>query len=454
MVNLKIKHLKSIIYILLISNFIFANTYYVDNSVSNGNGTLNSPWNDVNFAVSQLFPGDTLYILSDPTVVRVYSGGISLVRDGSSTNKMYIKAYYPKMVEFQSSSRLIDFDQSGYVFDGIIFNHLNASSDAITFSGGDFNELLNCVIKNGKRDGIDMGNGDHNIIRNCEIYKFDNGPGNDAHGIVLTNGVGNKFLNNKIYDCSGDCIQIIHGNSRSTVIQGNELFTTLNEGSENAIDIKTAYGIRIVENVMYGFRDSPGSKGDAVVFHHDSDSILFMWNEIYDCNGGLRVGESDQGRPTDIFVIENLFHNMIDQGNNSGDGYGISPDGCDNMLIKNNTFVKIAGPLFWLTSNNNNTVIINNIFESRGMLGSINNLTNYTISNNAWYGSNRLSGTNDVEIVDFNSVFVDYNSNNFYLKDNSNNPCKGTGLDGLDIGRYQINEDFFPMVPENLHIMR
>ena len=70
----------------------------------------------------------------------------------------------------------------------LIFDQQGAKQDAVKLSGSN-NILRDCEIRNGKKDGIDgRGHSQNNVIENCVIHDFVNGPGKDAHGIVINPG--------------------------------------------------------------------------------------------------------------------------------------------------------------------------------------------------------------------------------------------------------------------------
>jgi len=127
------------------------------------------------------------------------------------------------------------------------------------------------------------------------------------------------------------------------------------------VDIKSTFGVKLIGNEMFGFRRSAGSQGNAVVIHHDADSIIMRDNRIYDSNGGIRIGGNADYQPDYIIIERNIVYDLIDEGQYSTDGYGIQFDGLSNVQMYNNTFVNIPGPLFWIDSDGAENVDIRNI---------------------------------------------------------------------------------------------
>ncbi len=431
---------------------ICAGTYYVDNAAADqGDGSFARPWRSINAALPNLFAGDTLYIRGGQSKPQIYPEHLTLVNAGTPEHPIVIMAFPGEWVEIQGggTTSIVTLNKGGYVFENLVFNHLDGESDAIRIKSS-YNVLRNCTIKNGKRDGIDIGRGDYNIIENCTLFDFDTGTTQDAHGIVLDEGIGTIIRNNRIFDCSGDCIQIYSGTARWTVIENNELYTTLGSGSENAIDIKTTFGVMILGNVMYGFRRSAGSQGNAVVIHHDADSVVMRDNRIYDSNGGIRIGGKPGDWPDHVILERNLVHDLVDEGRYSVDGYAIQLDGLADLTMHNNTFANIPGPLFWIDSDGAVDVDIrNNLFANgREFHGSQSNLRgNVLIDYNGWFNCQERFDGEAHPIVGTDPMFVDPGAYDYRLQAGSpaidaGDPSFGTNYPGgrIDLGAFEFEQ--------------
>ncbi len=437
------------IVLLLFTITIQATNYYVDNSVAqSGDGSKNNPWKTVQEALPRLTPGDTLFIRGNVNIPRIYTENFIINGpEGTAEHPIVIRPYNNELVEFQfKNDNLVKLSTGGFVFENLIFNHMGGASDAIKIKSS-YNVFRNCVIKNGKRDGIDIGSGDHNLVEYCQIYGFDTGTSTDAHGIVLDEGYGNTFRYNEIFDNGGDCIQIFSGTARWTRIEYNKLYTTIGGESENAVDIKSTVGVLLIGNEMYGFRRSAGSQGNAVVIHHDADSIIMRDNRIYDSNGGIRIGGNAQYQPDYLVIERNVVYNLIDEGQYSTDGYGIQLDGLSNIQMYNNTFANIPGPLFWIDSDGaENVDIRNNLFYNTGRIKGDESLFTGTvlIDYNGWFSANERFNSEPHPILGTDPLFVDAQAADFRLAPGSpaidaGDPSFGTNYPGgrIDLGAYE-----------------
>ena len=432
--------------IFLLSTAVWATNFYVDNTVStSGDGSFSNPWKTINEALPHLAPGDTLFIRGGSITPQVYNENLILNgAAGTRENPIVIRAYGSESVEIQyKNSYVVKFSSGGYVLEHLILNHLGGESDAIKIKSS-YNVLRNCVIKNGKRDGIDLGSGDYNLVEHCKIYGFDTGTTTDAHGIVLDEGTGNTFQYNEIFDNGGDCIQIYTGTARWTVIAYNQLYTTLGGESENAVDIKSTVGVKLIGNEMFGFRRSAGSQGNAVVIHHDADSIIMRDNRIYDSNGGIRIGGNADYQPDYLIIERNIVYDLIDEGQYSTDGYGIQFDGLSNVQMYNNTFVNIPGPLFWIDSDGaENVDIRNNLFSNTGRIKGGESLFRGTvvIDYNGWFSADERFDSEPHPIIGTDPMFVNPDAGDFRLAPGSpaidaGDPAFGTDYPGgrIDLG--------------------
>jgi len=156
--------------------------------------------------------------------------------------------------------------------------------------------------------------GNYSTVQNCVIRRM--APGVDGCAVEIrvrdTPNVGNRVLDNEIYDCN-DGVGVIWNSRkdadhyvecRDLVVEGNDLYLTSNRhvirpagtfaGAENAIDIKAgprsvSEPMRFTGNRMWGFRrtvpgsDGPASDGAAVTIHRGAQRILFEGNVIFDC---------------------------------------------------------------------------------------------------------------------------------------------------------------------------
>ncbi len=190
--------------------------------------------------------------------------------------------------------------------------------------------LNNMLIENGGGSSgmIAMG-GDNLIIQNSTIRNTFVVPKMDDHCIVFY-GKNNKVVNNKIYNCAGDGIQISGAGAEGGVISFNDIYVTpdyYSDGNgnltpdgeficgENALDFKgggTATNPLIVKNNnIHGF-NKPDDKNcatggggiTAVVMHGKASEIIFEENLISDSTIGIIAANPTVTR---VLFINNTF---------------------------------------------------------------------------------------------------------------------------------------------------
>ncbi len=435
------------IFVLLLSS-LWANAYYVNNQAANGgDGSFSAPFNSIATGLNALQAGDTLYIRgSQAEPAQVYEESLGLSdsdADGTESQPIVVRNYADEKVRIITQGSFTIYTD-WWTFSGLTFDINQQTNDGIrprgrhlTFSG--------CTVANGQRDGFDANMADYLTIENCHIYNFNRSDQYDAHGVIINGGTGLIIRHNTIYDCKGDCIQLYKTDQNyNTLIEDNELYTTLGGGSENAIDIKATKGCTIRNNTMHGFSDSDDSDGSAIKINKDSDSLLIELNDIYDSNGGLRLTGGDVDH---ITITRNVIHDLhVDGGDSSKYGYGVQFDGLNDVTFTNNTFANIPGPLFWIASNGATDMVMeNNIFHKANKFhGSTNDFNgSLTIDYNGWFQCQEtIPGANDTYGDD--PGFVDEASADYHLTDNSvcldkGDPSFGSDFPGgrIDLGAYE-----------------
>ena len=441
--------MKIFILSLVIFSLTFSKEIYVDNSISqNGNGNINSPFKEISKAFENASAGDIIYIRGDLDKPRQYKETLRLgdtAPEGTKNNPILVTVFKDEKVEIVPKGKFSIY-RSFWIFENLIFDMQKQQDDVLRIYSDNLT-FRKCIIRNGQRDGFDIINASNTLIEECEIYNFMRNDQYDAHGIILDGGTGNIIRNNKIYDCKGDCIQFYKENiNKGTIIENNYLYTTLGGNSENAIDIKGTKGTEIRGNKMFGFRDAEDSDGVALKINKDSDNIIIENNEFYDSNGALRIS----GDECDNIVFKrNVVHNIFLDGDPSKYGYGIQFDGVNDIEITNNTFVNIPGPLFWIAQRGaTNITMTNNLFyNTKPFKGKINNFKGtLNIAYNGWFNCRQvINGVGD--ITGFDPMFIDAETMNFRLKEESpaidkGNPSSGNDFPGgrIDLGAFEYNE--------------
>lgn len=392
--------------------------------------------------ISRLSPGDTLFFEAG-----TYNESISLHRSGSSGRLITLKAQPGAEVIIASSQRLMEVDKSFWLFENLIFDQRNASTDAIKIGSVESITFRGCTIRNGSRDGIDIRSSASDItIDNCTIHDFQ-WSGGDAHGIVANPGVRRlTIINSRIYNCSGDCIQLyasgsdpVSSYSREVVIRNNKLYTTNGANSENALDFKGVDGCLVEGNEMYGF-----SSNKAFVIQKGCRNITIERNIIRDSDRGLECRGENGLSQENIIIRKNLFYNIANY-------YAVKFDWVSNVQFVNNT-VAFSSPTVLLVEEQGltNGVFRNNIFY-RGGAPKIKATFQATASHNGWYQTDAsdVAGASDKSGSDPGFV----NANGFDFRLRSGSPAIDAGTDvGLpftgsapDLGAFEFGEPTTPV---------
>ncbi|MDQ7052816.1 MAG: right-handed parallel beta-helix repeat-containing protein [candidate division KSB1 bacterium] len=385
--------------------------------------------------MASLGPGDTLMVRAG-----VYQESLSLPRDGEAGRPIVLMAYPGERPVIQSSDQLLKINKKYWVIDGFILDHQNASSDAIKISSSAaFVTIRNCELRNGKRDGIDISGGARDItIENNVIHDFIWKPGRDAHGIVTSPGATRiRILNNTIYNCGGDAIQLYASNSdpissyaKDILIKGNILYTTLGSNSENALDFKGVDGARVEYNEMYGFENK------AVVVQKGCRNLTFVGNVIHDSQRGMEFrGEAGKSQ-----INHRIYRNVV---YNIRQYYAVKFDDVSNVEFVNNTIAFINATALRVEGGGVNGGRFQNNLFYKASKPSIKTTFKVELGYNGWFDTSAgsMAGTGDISGSD--PGFVDAANYNFQLKANS--PAIDAGADvgvaytgsAPDIGAYE-----------------
>lgn len=187
----------------------WAAVYYVDDRPTNGNGSLNDPFNDFGSAFSVALPGDTIAVMPGNYNI---ANSIVTVRDAQAGQRITLKAFDPTDRPLVThSGRVLDIDNAYHTIDGFVFDGQFGDRDVVRIrSAADHTILRNCEIRNSTTDGVDLSSADDVLIENCEIHHMLAGTftnQQDAHGIVATGERNLTIRGCNIYYVSGDCFQ-------------------------------------------------------------------------------------------------------------------------------------------------------------------------------------------------------------------------------------------------------
>jgi hypothetical protein len=244
--------------ILIISGISTAGIIYVDTVAVNGDGSLNSPFNQVRSATAQAGAGDTILVKPG----RYEEGEITFANNGNAGSPIVLKAFDPgnRPVLRRATSNVMRIDRQYIIVDGFIMDGNFGDNDILRLrSGGDHVIIRNCEVRYAIRDGIDFGSIRDLRIENCEVHHVLAGTFTtqlDAHGITGGSSFDIRIKNCSVHHFSGDAFQIDPGRQDWDSVEINncefwigpldKAYAGFNSGEhpgENAIDTKVQAGI-------------------------------------------------------------------------------------------------------------------------------------------------------------------------------------------------------------------
>lgn len=274
----------------------------------------------------------------------------------------------------------------------------------------------------------------YNSLQNSVIQNPPRNPGQDSHCLVIRDSQYNTVINNQFIDCPGDGIQIATVNTadwdnRGNNILNNEIYITdrlhascsdpsedanLNgpgqcSCAENGIDVKDVTSetltrgrdmVQVNGNIMYGFRETHsacGGTGDrtapAIYLHNIGTQYMYIQsNLIFDVDTGIQLFDKDGlGGPENIYVYNNLFHNVRKKGALHVAG------GANNEFIHNTIVLTLSDvnnrKSINLLRNADSSIVTNNLIISEfidypGLFNtSTGDSSTFTIGRNGFVGN-------------------------------------------------------------------
>ena len=358
----------------------YAREWYVSPSGSDtAAGTKGAPFRTIAKAVSVVGPGE---------IVRVQAGTYAEklriatnAKAGTAAAKITLKGEgSPRIVPVSGGWYMWQVQRPNWIIDGFEFDGQGAPQVAITFSGTTQGSVLrNSELHHGAfGSGVNTADAAIGVtIENNHIHHFSRGS-DDSHGIVITpTSQDITVRNNVIHDNSGDSVQCIGPEGFSTLapaeqvlIEGNHMHSN----DENAVDIKSCFGVTIRRNRMNGFRQTSSARGEAVVVHLSARDVVIEDNDISDAALGIAIGGNagDFGQVRNVSIRRNRIRDTV-----APEGTGIRIEGSQNVRVLHNTITHTAGFAFSVGHGTNGsstaTLVKNNIFASRAAvnLGSL-----------------------------------------------------------------------------------
>ncbi len=320
--------------------------FYVSTSGNDTNpGSFDSPWASFSKAVSEVIPGETVYIREGS-----YSERLVISASGTEGNPIVFTAYPDEEV----------------IIDGSGLNYPNTWCGTIHIHGEHDVTVEGFTVRNSPVMAIFANDSQRITIRNNKTVNSGNS------GIMAWGDNGLTIHGNDIdRACNSDknpqeCISVSH--SEDFVISEN----IVHDGFMEGIDVKNgAHTGLIFGNNIYNMTRL-GIYVDAWETH--TYSIVVSKNTVYNCSEGIRVNSENGGLTENIVVRSNLLYE------NAGCGIWVNAGGIntanhlvnevliDGNIIRNNSEdgIRISTPTNGTTTN---ITLQNNVITGSGRTG-------------------------------------------------------------------------------------
>ncbi|NOK04367.1 MULTISPECIES: nitrous oxide reductase family maturation protein NosD [Myxococcus] len=316
-----------------------------------GDGSAAQPLRTLNKAIGLASPGELIRVLPGTYAERVIIGDNA--KPGTADAKITLQGEgSPRIVLGPGEHGLMQVRQPHWIIDGFEIDMKGQTPFAVTFEGDVTGSMLvNSDLHGGTGGGAvtTFNNATGPIIENNHIHDFVKTTDNeDSHGVVVQPTSRDVTVrNNDIHDNSGDSVQCLGPEGFSNLPPAENLLVENNHfygNRENAVDIKTCYGVTIRNNRMHQFLPTSTARGDVVVIHYSASNVLVEDNEIYDAAKGIAVGGTREGAiPTGVVIRRNRVYDMTEAG--GGEGAGIRLENSKGTTVVNNTVTRAATAL-------------------------------------------------------------------------------------------------------------
>jgi hypothetical protein len=373
-------------------------------------GTINRPWQTLEYAFQQLRPGDKLFIRAG-----TYRNGQIILtgqNSGQATAEIVVRAYPGERVVLRGGEP-IEFRGSRWwvisdlIFEGFSQKHIfefgqsEARAENIT--------IRYCEFRDSTVPAIKLAYAQNILIAQSTFARINSGlAGQGAHAIEISHWAkditiwGNDFVDN-----AADGIQL--GTVTAPIIRNivieNNLFrmTTDNVAwGENGVDIKTVQGpVSVSRNTFRGYRPtqanaighSGGSHGAGLVIHNGAQNVTVAGNLFIDNTIGLNITDPTEGNLApvkNIRVVNNLFKRAFDYSGNkyrpAGSGIGLKVSRVNkNIEIWHNTFTKNET---YLSSYEASGSFKNNVVK--GGKATLDSTSTWVADYNGWTGNTQV----------------------------------------------------------------
>jgi hypothetical protein len=455
-----------------------ASNYFVSVSGSDSNaGTESAPWRHIQYAVNQVGPGSTIYVMEG-----VYKEKVRFSTSGSSSGGYITLQNYPGHTPVIDGSGLGVKDEKGLIVIrnksyirvvGLRLRNLKASSSSAFPAGiwvkghGHHIELVDNVvhhIENSCRNcgahgiavyGRSANASIHDIliegneVRNCKLGWSESLVlnGNVEDFLVLNNSIhDNDNIGIDLIGYEGECPDPALDRPRDGVVAGNLVFNIDSRGNPAYGDERCADGIyvdggtrivierNIVHDTNIGIELASEHSGTATNYVTVRNNFVYKSHQI-----GLAMGgyDSRRGRTARCTIVNNTFyHNDTDR---SGGGEVCLQYKTRYNVVKNNIFYANSQNLFIandFVENTGNVFDYNIYYSPGGANGSEWEWKQVTYSS---FASWRTGTGNDAHSLFVNPRFVDRVSGDLHLRGTSPAINAGENLPAGVIGTQDID---------------
>ncbi|MCP3101240.1 right-handed parallel beta-helix repeat-containing protein [Myxococcus sp. K15C18031901] len=338
-----------------------------------GDGSDAQPLKTLSAAIGRAGPGEVIRVKAGTYPERIVIGANA--KAGSDGKPITLQGEgSPRVIPGGGSGALVQVRRPHWIIDGFNLDVQGQNIFGVAFEGNVAGSTLaNSELHHGGGGaGVTTFNkATGAIIENNHIHNFVRTTGNkDSHGIVVQPTSKNITVrNNDVHDNSGDSVQCLGPEGFSSLPPADGLLVENNHfyaNRENAVDIKTCYGVVVRNNRMHQFRPTSTAKGDVVVVHYSASNVMVEDNEIYDGAKGISVGGNHEGPvPSGIVIRRNRIHDITSAG--GGEGTGIRLENSKGTIVVNNTITRANSALIMGHGTGGATqspVIRNNILDA------------------------------------------------------------------------------------------
>ena len=416
-----------LIFVITTAYILAGNIYYIDSTNGNDNNdgfSTSTSWKTLGKANSSLLPGDTVYIRAG-----IYNETISPKNSGIEENYITYRNY----------------EEEEVIIDGL--------SQGVLLDNKEFIAVIGLKISNAGRFVVIQNGSKNNIIQNCNMQGSSN-----WGGVRIENSSHNKILDNYIYDCHGDAVEL-YPNADYNLIQGNEVdggptnthsclsiwsttgqdYSSYNIVRNNHIHDPCDDGMNMLQKVDHNLVENNifynVSNGAGLKFCGGQNNIIRR-NIAVDCKAyGIGIYASLYGGYSSYGENNTFYNNIIlgsDRGSNMDAGFRflVYEGGGEirNNIVKNNVIYENNPQQIYINGDKGykeyaapNSFINNTIYNISPGQKVINYMgLKYSIQEIELQQPSQFTNN-----IDAYPDFVDANNKNFLLK--SGSPCINTG---------------------------